>query len=287
MPYENELNPEDGPLHEDPVKNLRIENEILQMKLRAEFGGYCRTSSRISPELENEFLKRVLEFERRFQNVGFVSLAQLIGNPPIKKAEELSDQAIVIELERIRALLHARQIVVSFCRKRDARFQYKFITEELLQQETENMVIPGLIKYFVYEDFHPDHEITIRDRTINMLVNFFDRCPEMMEIYLSNQYIQPEGTVIDRREQLKRLRQWMSSFRRFEDCGYNISKISYMLKPNEKPITAMGHSEGRIKYTAISRDGAKQLIEGAFKFYFTCEGNWWSSFFFYLPGFNA
>jgi len=23
MPYENELNPEDGPLHEDPVKNLR------------------------------------------------------------------------------------------------------------------------------------------------------------------------------------------------------------------------------------------------------------------------
>lgn len=287
MPYEKELSPDEGPLHEDPAKNLRIENEILQMKLRAEFGGVCNTSSNIPPELENEFLKSVLEFERKFKDVQFIPLAELIGNPPIKKSESLSDQAIVIELDRLTAMLHAKQIVVSFCRKRDARFKYRFITEELLQHETENMVIPGLIKYFVYEDFHPDHEITLHDRTLNILASWFERCPEMMEIYLAQKFIQPDGSVFGRRELLKRIKDRMSAFRRFEDCGYNISNISYVLKSDQPGITAMGHSEGRIKFTAVKPDGSRLPIEGPFKIYFSCEGNWWNCFFFYLPGFNT
>jgi hypothetical protein len=287
MPYENNFPQEEGPLHEDPEKNLRIENEILQMKLRAEFGGFCAGSSNLPPELENEFLKSVLEFERRYKDVQFIPLAELIGNPQLKRAEELSDQAIVMELERLRTLLKSKHIVVSFLRRRDARFQYRFITEELLHHDTENIVMPGLIKYFVYEEFHPDHELTIRDRTMNILASWFEQCPEMIEIYLANSFIQPDGTIFTRGEQVNRMKEWMSSFLRFEDCGYNIGRISFVLKDDEPPVTAMGHSEGRIKYTAVKQDGSREEVEGPFKIYFSCEGNWWSSFFFYMPGFNV
>jgi hypothetical protein len=287
MPYETSFFPDNEPLHEDPEKNLRIENEILHMKLRAEFGGFCSGSSNLPPELENEFLKSVLEFERKYKDVEFVPMAELIGNPPLKKAEDLSDQAIIMELERLRTLLKSKQIVVSFMRGRDARFQYRFITEELMHQETENIVMPGLIKYFVYEEFHPDHELTIRDRTVNILASWFERCPEMIGIYLGNRFIQPDGKVYSRIEQMQRMNEWMSQFVRFEDFGYRIARISFVEKDDEPEITAMGHSAGKIKYTAVKHDGTKMAIEGPFKIYFSCEGSWWSSFFFYMPGFNV
>lgn len=286
MPYEMDFS-EDGPLHEDPEKNLRIENEILQMKLRAEFGGFCGGTNNLSPELENEFLKSVLEFERRFRDAKFIPVLELIGRPHIKKAEELSDGAVVIELERLRTLLKANHIAVTFLRQREPRFQYRFITEELMHHTTENISMPGMIKYFVYEEFHPDHELTIRDRTINILASWFERCPAMIEIYMSNQFIQPDGRTWSRGQQIKRMEEWMSGFARFERCGFSIEKISFVMKNNDPNISAMGHSAGRMKYVGVRHDGARELIEGPFKIYFSCEGNWWSSFFFYMPGFNV
>ena len=287
MPYENNFSQDDSPLHEDPEKNLRIENEILQLKLRAEFGGFCGGDSNLPPEVENEFLKSVLEFERRYKDVKFITVAELIGKPVIKKADELPDYSIAIELERLRTLLKANQIAVTFLRQRDLRFQYRFITEELLHHQTENMMMPGMTKYFVYEEFHPDHELTIRDRTVNLLASWFERCPGMIDIYLGNRFMQPDGQVYSRGEQVKRIEDWMAAYSRFEECGYSIVKISFVMKNDEPPIQAMGHSEGRIKYTAVKKDGGRELIEGPFKIYFSCEGNWWSSFFFYMPGFNV
>lgn len=286
MPYEINSNGE-GPLHEDPEKNLRIENEILQMKLHAEFGGFSGGSGNLPAEVENEFLKSVLEFERRYKDVKFIPVFDFIGKPVLKKAEELSDKAMEVELERLKTLLKANHLAVTFLRQRDARFQYRFITEELMGHTTENFTMPGMTKYFVYEEFHPDHELTIRDRTINILASWFERCPAMIDIYMGNQFIQPDGKVYPRGEQLKRMEEWMSAYVRFEECGYSIGRISFVMKNDDPNIQAMGHSEGSIKYVAVKADGSKQVIEGPFKIYFSCEGGWWSVFFFYMPGFNV
>lgn len=287
MPYEMNFSAGEGPLHEDPEKNLRIENEILQMRLRAEFGGFCGGTNDLSPELENEFLRSVLEFERKFKDAKFIPLIELLGNPLLKKADELSDVSIIVELERLRTLLKSKQIAVTFLRQRDARFQYRFITEELLYQTTENISMPGMTKYFVYEEFHPDHELTIRDRTLNILASWFERCPAMIEIYLGNQFIQPDGMTYSRSDQIKRMEDWMSAYKRFENCGFSITKISFVLKNDDPNINAMGNAAGRIKYDAVKHNGDREHIEGPFKIYYSCEGGWWSSFFFYMPGFNV
>jgi len=284
MPHGNN---EYGPLHEDPIKNLRLENELLELRIRAEFGGYSGGNARLPPEVENEFLKKVIACEQQFRTARLVTVAELIGNPMLKKAWELTDIAVITELKRLRELLRQKQIEVVFIRDRDARSQYKFITDELMKIETEDIHLPGMTKCFVYEEFHPDHEITIKERTKHILSSWFDRNAAMIGNYLANQFIQPDGAVFSRERQVKRLQDWMAGYAKFEDCGFSIKKISYVIKKDDPYIQAMGHAEGRIKYAAVTREGWKKAIEGPFKIYFTCQGGWWSSFFFYMPGFNA
>ena len=53
---------------EDPTFDLPIENELLMLKLKAEFGAECSTGSEeIPPAVVNEFLKSVYEFETKFR----------------------------------------------------------------------------------------------------------------------------------------------------------------------------------------------------------------------------
>lgn len=287
MPYESEYTPGDGPLHEDPEKNLRIENELLQLKLRAEFGGFCGGHANMPPEMENEFLKRVIEFEQKSRVAKKARVATILGNPRYKKAWELQDAAVKVELKRFQRLLESKGMTVAFLRERDERFQYKFITDELMQFETEDVLVPGMVKCFVYEDYHPDYEASIRERTLHIISGWFHRSPRLISVFLSNQFIQPDGQVYTRDQQERRIDAWMSAYVRFEDCCYSISRISFMSNEDHPGVQAMGHAEGRIKFLAVTPEGWKKVIEGPFKIYYSCEGGWWSTFFFYMPGFNT
>ena len=57
------INPDDLPLSIDPEENLRMENEILKLKLKAELGTEPHFMNNVPSEIENEFLKNVLAFE--------------------------------------------------------------------------------------------------------------------------------------------------------------------------------------------------------------------------------
>jgi hypothetical protein len=287
MPGEENAFDDLGPLHEDPIKNLRLENELLELKMRAEFGGFRAANTKLPPDVENEFLKKVIEYEQKIREAKTVTVAALIGNPLIKKSWELPEAALINELKRLEELLKRNHITVIFLRERDARFQYKFITDELLKYETEDVSLPGMTKCFVYEEFHPDHEITIKDRTLKILAGWFERRSDLVGIYLSNQFIQPDGTIFSREQQMKRMDDWMVGYARFEQCAYSIDRVSYILKAGDPNIRAMGQSAGRIKMIAVTPEGWKKVIEGPFKMYFSCEGGWWSTFFFYMPGFNC
>ncbi len=56
---------------DDESFDLPIENELLMLKLKAEFGAECTTGSNdIPPVIVNEFLKSVYEFEQKFRSRG-------------------------------------------------------------------------------------------------------------------------------------------------------------------------------------------------------------------------
>src|SRR5882724_3350092 len=104
--------PGEGEFSSDPQENLRIENEILRMRVKAELGGAYEGSEELSPELENEFLKSILSFEHAYANSKRVKIAVLIGNPVLIKADELDDPSIKTALAQVEQLLDEQHIEV-------------------------------------------------------------------------------------------------------------------------------------------------------------------------------
>ncbi|MFT3933562.1 MAG: hypothetical protein QM726_08115 [Chitinophagaceae bacterium] len=272
----------------DAKENLRIENEILRIKIRTELGGEYEIDENLPPELENEFLKNILAFEHRYSRIKMVKIADLLGNPSVKKAAKMDDAAIAVAYKKLEELLAQKNIVVEFTKPRDDRFKYRFIVEELFDHETDDMEVEGMTKYFNYEEFHPDHEEEIKEYTIKFLADWFVRKTDAAKWYMEDKFIQPDGQVFAKEEMIASFRKVFAAYIAFENSGYAMGEVSFELnlKPNEAN-QGMGFAEGMVKYTAVLESGEKKEIEGPFKFYFSRSYGRWRIYFFYLTGFNA
>jgi hypothetical protein len=49
------------------------------------------------------------------------------------------------------------------------RFKYNFIIKEMFEHESAFMPVNGMITGFLYEEFHPDHELEITELTNRFL----------------------------------------------------------------------------------------------------------------------
>lgn len=270
----------------NPEENLRIENEILKMKINAEFGGISGGTDNIPPELENQFLKNVIEFEKQWSDSKSVKLRELVCNPNFPKESDLNDEALAGEFERLKQLLTSKNIEIDFIRERDDRFKYRFIVEELFDHETDDMMVPGMIKHFTYEELHPDHEMELHDRTMEFLSGWFDRDCDKLSFCLGKDFTQPDGTILTQEDLLKKVQKLFDSYKNFENCKYYVAEIKFQLQEGSE-LQGLGHSEGAVKYDAILENGEMVKLGGNFKLYFTRFFNWWSIYFFYMSGFNT
>ena len=277
----------EGAFSEDPKENLRLENEILRIKIKTELGGEYESDENLPPELENEFLKNILAFEHRYAKIKMVKIADLLGRPVLAKAAKLDDEAIVNAYLQLEELLANNNIVVEFTRPRDERFKYRFITEELFEHETDDMNVPGVTKYFNYEEFHPDHEAEITEYSIKFLADWFARKTEAAKWYLDDQFVQPDGKTFSKDEMIASFKKVFAAYIAFEDCGYAMDEVQFDLHSTDGKKQGMGFAEGMVKYTALLENGERIPVEGPFKFYFSRSNERWRIFYFYLTGFNA
>ena len=270
--------------HSDETKNLRIENEILRMKLQAEAGAIIGIKEDIPPELENVFLQNVIAFEEASKNVKHICLYDYLGKPPFKMITELEPSQVVPELRRLRKLIEEKQVILDILDDYDDAVIYKFITEELFLQETYETLIPGMIRHFTYESFHPNHKLDIRERTMDFLGDWFERKMDEHSWELSPQFILPDETVFDRKEVVTKIKTIFAAYTAFAKCQYAVGDIGF--EWNEKNKTGLGYCEGAVKYHAVLESGETVAIEGPFKLFLSNEGNWWHIFYFIFPGFK-
>src|SRR6187402_1160739 len=92
-------------LHDQGSEDIRVENNILKLKMMAEFGAEFGGCNEIPPELEQAFLQRVLAFETQHATGKRVPIYEFLGKPDFVKESDLGDEAIMIELERIQHLM--------------------------------------------------------------------------------------------------------------------------------------------------------------------------------------
>lgn len=276
------------PLSDDPQENMRIENELLKLKMKAQFGEAFQMGgdSELPPEIENQFLNNVLAFENAYQHVEYKKVYDLIGQPVYKKAVELSDSEISEELSHIKQILEKNNIVLDVLAEYDDRTIYSFITEELFEYETETgeEPVPGMTRHFTYEEFHPNHKYDINKRAEEFVSGWFGRKFSEYSWELANEFVLPDGRMLTKQEVLNKFNLVFGSYKKFLNRKYIINDVSFQL--NDEAGTGMGHAGGGVKYDAILENGDKIHFEGPFRLYMAKEYDWWNIFYFVFPGFE-
>lgn len=278
--------PDEEKFSNDPEENLRMQNDFLKMKMMAESGAIFGGSGDLPPDIQNQFLKNILEFEKTNADAKSRSIYEILGSPDFKDENELDDEQFKIKFDQLCDLLKNNNINVEFNRERPDRFKFNFVTKELFEHTTSFVPVKGMSTYFHYEEFHPDHELEIKDLTKLFLDDFLERRLDENIHYINNQFLEPDGNIVSLQELIKRFQSLYEAVPVFENTSFEIEKIDFELKESEGQPTGMGFSEGIINYDLIFRDGLRKEIRGPFKIYFSREWDCWSICFFYLAGFN-
>ena len=92
---------------EEELNKLRVENEIKKMKLTLEYGANFSTPSenKLPPELEGLWLDNIQKFEDSIAKNNCVKIYDFVGKPVFKLVDEISENEIEFELNRILNLL--------------------------------------------------------------------------------------------------------------------------------------------------------------------------------------
>ncbi len=282
---EEEINKEqEENFNDDPEQNLHIENEILKLKMQAEKGALFRGNMEdLPPEMEAEFLKNVQQFEESFDKANQITIYESIGQPEYKMVEELMPEEVKGEITRIIEMMHAKNIIFEVLGQYELSVIYKFITEELFREKIREVNFPGYIHSFVYEDFHPNHNIDIAGTAQDFLNHWFEKGFDENNAELAGQLITAEGKIFSKQEGIEKLRNCLNSYQRFINIKFKGSDIAF--EWDEKEGKGLGHAEGMFSYDAEIENGETIHIAGPFKLYMINETGLWQIFYFVFPGF--
>lgn len=270
---------------DDPQENLRIENEFLKIKLKAQYGEAFQMgiAGEMPPDIENQFLKNMMAFEDEYANADYSAIYERIGKPGYRPAGELTKAELKAALKNILKLLAKNAISLDIS---DGPYPdeeiYSFITEELFAIKVETKPVAGMDSHFIYEEFHPNHKADITKRTHTFLRNWFARKFNEYCTELSWHCITAEGEQMSREDIIARMNIFFEAFSHFKDDSYSIDNISFELQEER----GMGFAEGMLKYDAEMDNGEVLHYKGPYKLYMQLEDNWWSIFYFIMPGFK-
>jgi hypothetical protein len=144
----------------NPEEELRSENDFLKMKLMLERGAEFGSPDQLPAEIENQFLKNIIEFEEQWEQRKTIKIFEKIGRPDhFKPSNEIQDVDIEEAWGQLDKLLDENGIQLNACSPNVSKRElYRFTTEELFDHEMDDIDIPGMFHGFIYDEFHPDHE---------------------------------------------------------------------------------------------------------------------------------
>ena len=146
------------------LEKLKAENDFLKMKMMLEHGADFYMSGEdnkeLDPEIENQFLNHIIQFEKQFHQRKRITVFEKIGRPQhFKPVNEIPDDEINDEWYNLLDYLQQYGIDLSACSpKVTVRELYRFTTDELFKHETDDINIPGMVSGFIYDEFYPDYE---------------------------------------------------------------------------------------------------------------------------------
>lgn len=190
----------------------RDERNRTRRKIEKGFNWLDLCDIEVPPELKSIFLNISMAIENELSKYKRVNLYEFIGSPLYQKINELSDDVIDEEFNRIRSILLQHQIEVEARYPVSKHELYRFITEELFLEEVIDFQIPGEFICYQYEEYHPNHLYEIKTQSFMFLIFYFDQSSGKYIRFLSREatkqdwhvhfrkafsFFDPEFTVTD------------------------------------------------------------------------------------------
>jgi len=79
-----------------------------------------------------------------------VTVWEFVGKPDVKPLAQIPKEQIESELDKLMELLESQSVTVHFDRKVSVEEAYRFLSEELMKEEMDEIRIEGMHHNFIY-----------------------------------------------------------------------------------------------------------------------------------------
>lgn len=262
----------------------RTENELKKIKLALEHGldlDKSQISSDLPSEVEGQFLDYMQMWEDQYAQQKRISIFRFVGEPSFRPVAEISDDEIEVELARVHEVINAHGVHLDCLCEVAPREVYRFITEELMNKETDDIRIPGMMHCFIYEDYYPNHPYDIKNRCTEIITHLTKDEPSDLipwgfadEILFRGQRHSKEQV----NDAIMALRDSYTSItlHDFTYTGVDVRESATLI---EADVTA------EVRYEAFPADGTEPVIfSGTCTFHLALDGEWWTIDVLEIPG---
>jgi len=207
-------------------QELNEENEFLKLKMMAEFGGNFVGNDEISPEVENQFLKQILNFHKRQEDSSVTNIYKFIGEPEYNHVHDMNDKEVKRELKRLMRILKKHGVGLDVLAPTPDREIYRFITEELFKQEIEDVRLKGWVSQYIYEEFHPNADYDVKNVVHYAILSMFDTESFFFGDYFSEDMKDSLGLTTDIEELREKVERFKAEFNDVILVNYDFMEVN-------------------------------------------------------------
>ena len=222
---------------------LTTENELLKLKMMAEFGGDFAGSENLPPEVEHAFLKQINRFHQLHDKAGLIKIYDFIGEPLYNHVHDLSDKEVPKELKKLLKMLAKKGIIVDTLSGVSDREMYRFVTEEIFKQEIQNIRMPNWTIHLIYEEFHPSDEFDIKNQVGHALAFIFDKAFITADFVFTEEMKSDIGLSMDKEELIEKVDTFKLGYNQLQFTGAEFRHIQ--IDPETKTAQVMVVAEYR------------------------------------------
>jgi len=195
-------------------------NQAKKRELAEKYGAHFSEFSKLPPEVEEQWLNNIEEFERQYQNSREITVRQFLGNPSFPLLEELPPEKVEEELASVLEYFAVHDVAVDCLAEVPNEELYRFVTTELMQAGINDVRIPGWTQHYIYEEFHPNDEYDATSSAKYFLSGLFARDEKVVMCNLPKEAVDDPTEVTQRLRLMDAIRLFHSRFTSFphHDC---------------------------------------------------------------------
>lgn len=202
-----------------PTPEELAAQDLADQKRRIELCDYFAATfdeadPREAPRAEQNHILQLDELDRQIANSNYITVRDYLGNPWVKPLAEIPAEKLEEELDLLLEFMYLYGIAVDFLEDVTDEEAYRFIVEELLDEETTNMAGTGMTTHFIYEEFHPNDEYDAKLWATECLESLLrDGVDDASFCIAYEELCSPRGEPISRVAMLDTLKKFRSRFK--------------------------------------------------------------------------